>query len=178
MDLVSHLLQVKPSTSNDQLNGCLHLSASVCTSRTNCKFLNCAYCDSGPPDVLQEAFTRVKSEKFRPENIQYYDLLLEAMRSVSAHDIKLFYETVIKLQVCNSRYGHAQAGGKTTEICPHQRGCHFTLLLLCSLEGVDYVKLILGSADRLQYLQFWTDASRFTTPSGKPIYTKRVQHSS
>ena len=40
--------------------------------------------------------------------------------------------------MCNPHYGHGPVGEKTVEIIPRDRGSSgHTLLLLCSLEGID-----------------------------------------
>ena len=51
--------------------------------------------------------------------------------------------------MCNPHYGHGPVGEKTVEIIPRDRGSSHTLLLLCSLEGIDNAKIIEGAADMI-----------------------------
>ena len=50
---------------------------------------------------------------------------------------------------------------KTVGTIPRDRGSSHTLLLLCSLEGIDNAKIIEGAADMITYLQIWGEALHF-----------------
>ena len=67
-------------------------------------------------------------------------------------------------------YGHAEKGEVAIEIVPRDRGCKFTLMLLCSIEGIDYAKIIPGAAITIDFLAFWGEAARFLSPFGRPLF--------
>ena len=39
-------------------------------------------------------------------------------------------------------------------------------MLLCSIEGIDFAKVIVGLAETIEYSQFWPESDQFLTPLG------------
>ena len=52
-----------------------------------------------------------------------------------------------------------------------RKGVTWTLMLLCSLEGIDYAKILVDTVDTVEYLRFWGEASRYTTPFGRLMFS-------
>ena len=151
LDLMEHLMHVKPSTpyssviSSLQQNAVLPEGTSItAVSNVIHKELNMSY----------KRVIGAKAENFSPENIRYCEMFLNTMKNVHAVDLKFFDEAGINLQVCNPTYGHAEKGEVAIEIVPRDRGCQFTLMLLCSMEGIDYAKIIPRAANTIDFLAF------------------------
>ena len=67
-------------------------------------------------------------------------------------------------------YGHSLKGTNAVEILNGQsKGVNYTLNLLCGLEGVLYANTVFGGADTYDFLNFWSEAVEYTTPSGLPV---------
>ena len=105
-----------------------------------------------------------KAEQFSPENIRYCEMLVNIMKNLHAVDLKFFDEAGINLQVCNPTYGHARKGEVAGEIVPRDRRCQFTFMLFCSIEGIDYAKIIPGAANTIDFLALWGEAARVLSP--------------
>ena len=114
--------------------------------------------------------TRCASNKFTADNIRYCQFFVNYMSGIKAENIKFFDEAGINLQVCNPTHGHSNRGERAVEVVPAGRGTNHTLMVLCSLEGIDFAKIIPGGADTTEYLQFWADAEQFLTRSGRPMF--------
>ena len=115
-------------------------------------------------DELQMTFkklTKAKAEKFTLENIQYCQHFLNYMSTVKAENIKFYDECGFNLNDCNPSYGHSEKGTRAVEIIEGGRAAN--LMLLCSIEEIDFAKVIVGPADTVEYLQFWAEADQFLT---------------
>ena len=53
------------------------------------------------------------------------------------------------------------------EIVEDGRAANYTLMLLCSTEGIDFAKVIVGPAETIEYLQFLAESDQFLTPLGQ-----------
>ena len=60
------------------------------------------------------------------------------------------------------------------EIVEGGRAANYTLMLLCSMEGVDFAKVIVGLAETIEYLQFWAESDQFLTRLGHKMFSLRV----
>ena len=91
----------------------------------------------------------VKAEKFTLENIQYCQHFVNYMSTVRAENIKFYDECGFNLNDCNQSDGHSEKGTRAIEIVESGRAANYTLMLFCSIEGIDLVKVIVGPADTL-----------------------------
>ena len=53
------------------------------------------------------------------------------------------------------------------EIIEGGRAANYALMLLCSTEGIDFAKVIVGPAETIEHLQFWDESDQFLTPLGQ-----------
>ena len=60
------------------------------------------------------------------------------------------------------------------EIVEGGRAANYALMLLCSIEGIDFAKVIVGPAEAIEYLQFWAESDQFLTPLGHRTFSLRV----
>ena len=121
-------------------------------------------------DMSYKKLTRCAANKFTNDNIHYCQQFVNYMSGVRAENIKFFDEAGINLQVCNPTHGHAERGNRAVEVVKAGKGTNHTLMILASLEGIDFAKIIPGGADTIDYLQFWADADQFLTYSGRPMF--------
>ena len=64
------------------------------------------------------------------------------MSNVPANKVKFYDESNFDLTVCNPVYGHAGRGQRAVETVSGRKGTIWTLIFMCSLEGIDYARLV------------------------------------
>ena len=114
--------------------------------------------------------TRCASNKFTAENFHHCQFFVNYMSGIKAENIKFFDKADINLQVYKPTHGHSNHDERAVEVVPAGRGTNHTLMILCRLERIDFAKIIPGSADTIEYLQFWADAEQILTRSGRPMF--------
>ena len=110
--------------------------------------------------------TKTKAEKFTPQNIAYCQAFLDYMATVPKHKVKLFDETGL----CNPIYGHSKRNTRAVEVVSGKKGPSWPLMLLCSLEGIDYAKMIPVPANTVEYLKFFGEANMFQSLMGNAMF--------
>ena len=68
------------------------------------------------------------------------------MSTVPAHKVKFYDESGFDLTMCNPNYSHAYKGNRACEIVSGRKGVMWTLMFLCSLEGIDYAKIVVDTS--------------------------------
>ena len=89
------------------------------------------------------------------------------MSTVKTENKKIYNECGFNLDDCNPYYGHLEKGTRALEIIEGERAANYALMLLCSIEGIDFAKVIVESAETIEYLQFWAESDQFLTPFGQ-----------
>lgn len=168
IQLIEHLKLAKPSISHQEIVGELNQHGNLpygtsitAISRVVRNELNMTY----------KKLVKVKGDKFTPQNIIYCQNFLNYMTLVPANKVKFYDESGFDLSMCNPNYGHAYEGNRACEIVNERKGTTWTLMLLCSLEGIDYAKLVGETVETIEYLRFWGEAVRFTTPFGRQMFS-------
>ena len=88
------------------------------------------------------------------------------MATVPKHKVNFFYEAGLDLLVCNQVNGHSEKNTRAVEVVSGKKGPSWTLMPLCSLEGIDYAKIIPVPANTVEYLRFFGEANMFRSPMG------------
>ena len=68
-------------------------------------------------------------------------------------------------------YGHTVSGKQAVEIVSDRKGASWTLMLMCSLEGLDYARIVLENIDMIEFPRIFGQAQRFPTPFGRRMYS-------
>ena len=68
---------------------------------------------------------------------------------------KFFDEAGIKILDCSRNYGHSPVGERCVKVCRKIPSLHFTLSAMCSLNGIEYAKVINGTSNTMELLQFF-----------------------
>ena len=113
---------------------------------------------------------RCASNKFTADNIRYCQIFVNYVSGIKAENINFFDEAGISLQVCSPTHGRSNRGERAVEVVPARGETNHTLMVPCSLEGIDFAKIVPGGADTIEFLQFWADAEQFLTRSGRPMF--------
>ena len=102
--------------------------------------------------------TKCHPEKFTPANINHCRAFLNYMSTVPIGNLKFYDEARINVAMTNPVYGHAKKEERAVEIVKGRKGANWTLMLLCSQDGIDYAKLIEGACETFEYLRFLGEA--------------------
>ena len=171
IDFIRHLKQVKPSISYNeiynQVTQFCHLPSGTSRSAIG----------RAVRDDLQMTYkrlTKAKAENFTPQNIACCQALLDYMATVPKHKVKFFDEAGRDLLVCNPVYGHSEKNTRAVEVVSGKKGPSWTLMLLCSLEGIDYAKMISVPANTVEYLRFFGEANMFRSPMGNAMLKMEI----
>jgi hypothetical protein len=117
----------------------------------------------------RKKITHIASERFTNNNILYTQLFVNYINAQDPHHVKFFDEAGIKLSDCVRRYGHSPVGERCVEICRKTPSPNFTLSALCSLNGIEYAKVINGASNTVEFLQFFEEAGQsVNTTTGLP----------
>jgi hypothetical protein len=109
-------------------------------------------------------------DKFTDGNITYAQEFLQFLHGIEPAKVKYFDEAGVNVAVGHKSYGHSLKGTNAVEILSGQsKGANYTLNLLCGVEGVLYANTVFGGADTVDFLNFWSEAVEYTTPSGLPV---------
>ena len=168
LDLIKLIKEMRPSTQlleiqRDLLRYC-NLPTGISISTVSKRIT----------DELRMSYkklTAIKPEKFTQDNIRYCQEFLNYMATVPKVKTKFYDESGIDFTVCNATYSHSKIGERAVEIVKGKKGTHWSLLLLCSLEGIDYTKLIPIPTDTVEYLRFFGEAGQLLTPLGRQMFT-------
>jgi hypothetical protein len=114
--------------------------------------------------------TKQPMDKFTDGNITYAQQFLQFLHGMDPVKVKYFDEAGVNVATGHRSYGHSLKGTNAVEILNGQsKGANYTLNLLCGLEGVLYANTVFGGADTYDFLNFWSEAVEYTTPSGLPV---------
>ena len=73
------------------------------------------------------------------------------MSTVPAHKVKFYDESGFDLTMYNPSYGHAYKENHACEIVSGRKGVTWTLVLLRSLDGIDYAIIVVDTVDTVEY---------------------------
>lgn len=108
----------------------------------------------------RKKITHIASERFTNNNILYTQLFRNYINARDPHHVKFFDEAGIKISDCTRNCGHSPVGERCVEICRKTPSPHFTLSAMCSLNGIEYAKVINGASNTIEFLQFFDEAGQ------------------
>ena len=108
----------------------------------------------------RKKITRIASERFTDNNVLYTQLFINYLNAQDPHHVKFFDEAGIKFSDCSRNYGHSPVGERCVEICRKTPSPSYTLSAMCSLNGIEYAKVINGASNTVEFLQFFEEAGQ------------------
>ena len=69
--------------------------------------------------------------------------------------VNFYDEAGLYLLVCNPVFAHSKRNTREAEIFPGKKGVSWTLMLIYSMQSIEYDKLIARNADTAEYQDFW-----------------------
>ena len=98
-------------------------------------------------------------ERFSVENIAYTQMFVDYLHAQNPYKLKFFDECGLKLPLHGKRlYGHAPVGERCVEFIRYHDSPNITVNLLAGLNGVEYMNLVQGGSDTVEFLKFFGEA--------------------
>lgn len=113
--------------------------------------------------------TKVKKDKFAPDNLRYCQAFVNYMQGVPPEKVKFFDEAGVHVNMGVRQYGHSQVGTPAIEVVRGTNGANVSLNALVGLEGILYANTIDGATNTQEFLRFFGEAADQTTNYGSPV---------
>ena len=102
--------------------------------------------------------TQIAAERFTNNNLLYTQLFMNYINTKDPHHVKYYDEAGIKLpDVGTRKYGHSPVGERCMEVVRKAQSPNLTLSAMCSLNGIEYAKVIDGATNTVEFLQFFEE---------------------
>ena len=109
----------------------------------------------------RKKITHIATERLTVNNLLYTQIFMNYLSAQDPYHVKFFDEAGIKLpDQCTRTCGHSPAGERCVEISRKTQSPNFSLSALVSLNGIEYAKVIDGSTNTLEFLQFFDEAGQ------------------
>ena len=164
---IDHLIKWKPSTTYKEIHREL-IAHSNLPNGTSTSAIGRVV--RGELGMSFKKLTKCHPEKFTPANINYCRAFLNYMSTVPIGNLKFYDEAGINVAMTNPVYGHAKREERAVEIVKGRKGANWTLMLLCSQDGIDYAKLIEGACETFEYLRFLGEAGNYQKALGRNMF--------
>ena len=114
-------------------------------------------CDNGRrlSQLLRE---QVPLEAKNAINVEHTNFFLDQMSDLPLKTNHFFDESSVVKTTMNRRYGNAPLGEPAYEIQRYASNANFTINLLHSMQGIDYVNVIDGAPNGFELLFFFEEA--------------------
>ena len=114
-------------------------------------------CDNGRrlSQLLRE---QVPLEAKNAINVEHTNFFLDQMSNLPLKTNHFFDESSVVKTTMNRRYGNAPLGEPAYEIQRYASNANFTINLLHSMQGIDYVNVIDGAPNGFELLFFFEEA--------------------
>lgn len=100
---------------------------------------------------------------------EYTDFYLDQISNLNTSSLHFFDESSVTKTTMNRRYGNAPIGTPAFEIQRWASNANYTINLMHSCLGVDYVNVIEGASNGNELLFFFEEAVEITRPNGSVL---------
>lgn len=119
--------------------------------------------------MTKKKIQQVPLESFRDDNIQKRNDFLEVMSDLNAATVHCFDESSVVKTTSNRRYGNAPCGQAAIEIQRYASNATYTINLLHSPYGVDFVEILDGPSNGQKLLLYFEEVLNVTKPDGSAV---------
>ena len=109
------------------------------------------------------------AESQKDENIQLRDEFLNAISDLDSSTIHCFDESSVVKTTYNRKYGNAPGGEPAFEIQRYASNATYTINLLHSSLGVDFMNVLEGPSNGQELLLFFEEAVNLTRADGSAV---------
>lgn len=108
----------------------------------------------------------IPRESTTQDNMEYRNFFLEEVSNLAPTTLHFFDESSVVKTSMNRKYGNSRIGEPAFEIQRYASNRTFTINLLHSLQGIDYVNILDGASNGHELLLFFEEALNITKPDG------------
>ena len=119
--------------------------------------------------MTKKRIQQIPAESQRNDNIELRNDFLEQMADLDLHTVHCFDESSVLKTTANRRYGSTPKGQPAFEIQRYASNCTYTINLLHSPSGVDFVDVIEGPSNGNLLLLFFEEAVNLTRADGTAV---------
>ena len=112
------------------------------------------------------------SNRFILPNLQYTQRFLQYVNNKDPFTLKFMDEMGFILTDGNKIYGHSARGTPCVAVTKYHTKTHFTVSLIVGVSGVKYVKIVEGSSNSIDFLQFLGEAENSYTDNGEKVFQR------
>ncbi|XP_020904394.1 uncharacterized protein LOC110242722 [Exaiptasia diaphana] len=118
--------------------------------------------------MTKKKIQQITLESLRDDNIQKRNEFLKIMSDLNAATVNCFDESSVVKTTSNRRYGNAPCGQPAFEIQRYVSNATYTINLLHSPYGVDFVEILHGPSNG-QKLLYFEEVLSITKPDGSAV---------
>ena len=109
----------------------------------------------------RKKITHIAAERFTNNNVLYTQLFMNYINTKDPYRVKFYDEAGIKMpDVGTRKFGHSPVGERCVEVSRKAQSPNLTLSALCSLNGIEYAKVIDGATNTVEFLQFFGECGQ------------------
>lgn len=119
--------------------------------------------------MTKKKIQQIPAESQRSENIHRRNEFLEAISDLEPGTVHCFDESSVVKTTCNRKYGNAPRGEPAFEIQRYASSATYTINLLHSPFGVDFMNVLQGPSNGQELLLFFEEAVNLTRADGSAV---------
>ena len=119
--------------------------------------------------MTKEKIQQVPLEANKPINVEHTNFFLDQVSDLQPTTFHFFDESSVVKTSMNRRYGNAPLGEPAYEVQRYASNANFTINLLHSMQGIDYVNVIDGASNGFELLFFFEEVLNVTRADGSVI---------
>ena len=119
--------------------------------------------------MTKKKIQQIPAESQKDENIQLRDEFLDAISDLDSSTIHCFDESSVVKTTYNRKYGNAPRGEPAFEIQRYASNATYTINLLHSPFGVDFMNVLEGPSNGQELLLFFEEAVNLTRADGSAV---------
>ena len=119
--------------------------------------------------MTKKKIHQIASESQRNDNIHRRNELLEAISDLEPGIVHCFDESSVVKTTCNRKYGNAPRGEPAFGIQRYASSASYTINLLHSPFGVDFINVLEGPSNGQELLLFFEEAVNLTRADGSAV---------
>lgn len=119
--------------------------------------------------MTKKRIQQIPRESQNPNNVEYASLFPDRISSLDPLTIHFFDESSVVKTTMNRLYGNSRIGKPAIEVQRYASNATFTINLLHSIQGVDYVEVIDGASNGNKMLIYFEEVLNLTRADGSVV---------
>ena len=174
LNYIQYLIQGKPTISLEEIHGKLMRTSAnpklqengISISRISHAIRN--YLPGGK--MTLKKVTHVDSHRYTEGNLRYIQQYIDFVSQTNPLTLKYMDEAGVCVSTGRRNYGHSVIGERCIEISRHiGNNRNYTVNLLVGVDGTNFCRVLEGSSNTEEYINFISEAVRSYNDNGNPV---------